>query len=107
MHFTILNLMGTGMVQTDAEYENDWTKKQAKSKKELDRNELNDPYDVMYNLNNANWGHHIESHDGVYKKMIGDLDCLRISYRQKKLSEGRKIKQSIDYKYNHLVYLPL
>lgn len=52
---------------------------------------LNDPEEVMYKLNQANWAHHIESFDGVYKFMIQDLDCLRISYRQIKLEEGKAV----------------
>ena len=61
----------------------------------------------MTNLNEANWAYHIESHDGIYKKNIGDLDSLRINYRQNKLKEGKKINQMMEDKYNHLVFLPL
>ena len=62
----------------------------------------------MYKLNQANWAYHIESFDGVYKYILTDLDCLRISYRQKKIEEGKTINQpGEDNEYNDLIFLPL
>jgi hypothetical protein len=95
MHFTVMNMMGKGFVPKDLQYENDFVKKTlAEKDEEINMNSkeykqsLNDPDEIMYKLNQANWSHHIESFDGVYKFMIQDLDCLRISYRQIKLDEG-------------------
>ena len=87
MHNTLQFMMGNGCVQKDLKYENDYTKKEEAIEKEiqLDSEEfkktLNDPDELMYQLNKANWAYHIESFDGVYKSIIQDLDCLRISYR--------------------------
>ena len=50
----------------------------------------------MSGLNQANWGYHIESFDGVYKYIISDLDCLRIDYRRSKLEKGAKINLDED-----------
>ena len=77
----------------DLQYEKDYSKKIQAEKEEtnIDSKEfketLSDPDEIMYKLNMANWAHHIESFDGAYKFMIPDLDCLRISYRQKKFDE--------------------
>ena len=93
MHFTVCNLMGKGFVPKDLQYEKDYSKKIQAEKEEtnIDSKEfketLSDPDEIMYKLNMANWAHHIESFDGAYKFMIPDLDCLRISYRQKKFDE--------------------
>ena len=68
---------------------------------------MNDPDEIMYKLNMANWAYHIESDDGVYKNIIQDLDCLRISYRQIKLEDGTKINIDGGEKLSDHVFLPL
>lgn len=93
---------------------NDAQKLAEAEKEEIDintqefRDTLSDPQELMKALNEANWGYHMQSHDGVYKFMINDLDCMRISYRQNKLGNGRKINQMGDTtEHNESIFLPL
>lgn len=58
----------------------------------------------MNKVNEINWYYHIESLDGVYKRPIKDLDCIKLGQRVKKLKNGQKIMQI--KKKPHLVYLP-
>lgn len=111
MHYTVMAMMGNGCVPKDLQYENDYSKKKDASMSEENQGGeviqgLNDPMEIMYKLNEANWSYHIESFDGVYKYVIPDLDCLRISYRQKKLEEGIEINQA-EPEHCGLVFLPL
>lgn len=70
MHYTVCNMMGRGFVPKDLEYENDFLKKQKAIKDETNtsseefKQTLSDPEEIMYKLNEANWGYHIESFDG-------------------------------------------
>ena len=66
---------------------------------------MSDPSKIMKDLNEINWYYHVESKDGVYKRPIGDLDCIKINLRMQKLQNGDKINQV--KKKPNLIYLPL